>query len=76
MLGPAEDGGYYLLGMKTYKKAIFQNKNWGNDTVLTDTLADLQNEKVHLLEVRNDVDVYEDINETEAFEPFLKHMKR
>ncbi len=76
VIGGAEDGGYYLLGMKKFSAKLFQNKNWGNDTVLTDTLTDLQNEKVHLLKVRNDVDVYEDIANTKAFEPFLKHMKK
>lgn len=76
VVGPAEDGGYYLLGMNTFKKELFENKNWGESTVLQATLANLKNEKVQLLEVRNDVDVYEDIGEVEAFEPFLKHMKK
>ncbi len=75
VIGPAEDGGYYLLGMTSFRKNVFENKNWGTEQVLEKTLADLENEKVHLLEVRNDVDVYEDIVEIEVFEPFLKHLK-
>lgn len=74
VVGPAEDGGYYLLGMKSLKVELFQNKTWGTDTVLSDTLSDLKSEKVALLDEKNDVDHYEDIKDIEAFEPFLKHI--
>lgn len=72
VLGPAEDGGYYLLGMKRLKPELFQNKDWGTNTVLKDTLKDLEKEKLHLLQVKNDVDIYEDIKDIEAFQPYLK----
>lgn len=72
VIGPALDGGYYLMGMKKWNQAIFQNKDWGSQTVLEDTLADLKNEKAHLLEVRNDIDLYDDIKDNPAFKPFLK----
>lgn len=74
VIGPAEDGGYYLLGMKTINTTIFKNKTWGTSTVLQDTLNDLENENVELLAVRNDVDVYEDIAKKKAFQPFLKNL--
>jgi len=74
VLGPAQDGGYYLLGMKSLKKALFQNKYWGTSSVLSATIKDLKNEKIALLETRNDVDTYEDIKDTTAFMPFLKHL--
>jgi len=72
VVGPASDGGYYLLGMKKLKKELFKAKAWGKASVLEDTLEDLQNETVHLLEVRNDVDVYEDIKDIDVFQKFLK----
>ncbi|SNR53930.1 hypothetical protein SAMN04488009_2240 [Maribacter sedimenticola] len=75
VIGPAQDGGYYLLGMKTYKPELFQNKAWGTETVLKQTLADLKADSVCLLEERNDVDYFEDIKDIEAFQPFLKHIK-
>jgi len=61
VIGPAKDGGYYLLGMKTLHSQVFQNKNWGTETVLEDTLADLNNKEVKLLEEKNDIDTWEDI---------------
>jgi len=75
VIGPAEDGGYYLLGMNSFNSQVFQNKNWGTSTVLKDTLNDLKNQNIQLLESKNDVDLYEDIATKEAFQPFLKHMK-
>ena len=74
VLGPAEDGGYYLLGMKSYTPQLFKDKEWGTETVLTDTLKNLETEKTAILEVRNDVDYYGDIKDIAAFAPFLKHI--
>ena len=75
VVGPAEDGGYYLLGMKSLKKEVFQNKSWGTDTILSDTLKDLESGSIFMLPEKNDVDYYEDIKNIEAFQPFLKHIK-
>ena len=76
VIGPAEDGGYYLLGMKKLKTKLFENKDWGKETVLKNTLNDLFGENYALLPTRNDVDHYEDIQHLQAFQPFLKHMKK
>jgi len=74
VVGPADDGGYYLLGMKKFMPELFKNKTWGTETVLKDTLADLEHESTELLEPKNDVDYYEDIKDIDAFKPFLKHI--
>jgi len=75
VIGPAQDGGYYLLGMSTFNAELFQNKEWGKPTVLEATLKNLKDEKMTLLDERNDVDLYEDIKNNEAFHPFIKHIK-
>ncbi|WP_420603990.1 TIGR04282 family arsenosugar biosynthesis glycosyltransferase [Flagellimonas sp.] len=75
VLGPAEDGGYYLLGMTSFKEELFQNKDWGTDTVLHNTLSDLKNENYFMLKTKNDVDHYEDIKDIPVFQQFLKHIK-
>jgi rSAM/selenodomain-associated transferase 1 len=61
VIGPAEDGGYYLLGMNSLHPKIFKNKVWGTASVRKDTLDDLISKKVKLLEIMNDIDIYEDI---------------
>ncbi|WP_420575093.1 TIGR04282 family arsenosugar biosynthesis glycosyltransferase [Kordia sp.] len=71
VIGPAQDGGYYLLGMKTLHKKAFLPKNWGTETVLADTLKDLDNQSIQLLEKLNDIDHAEDLEPYEAFEDYL-----
>lgn len=71
VLGPAEDGGYYLLGMNKLYPAIFHNKKWGTRTVRYDTLNDLKNKKVILLEMLNDIDIYSDIKDHHDLKPYL-----
>lgn len=70
VIGPAEDGGYYLLGMTQMEKTIFSNKEWGTATVLESTLQDLSNKKIKLIEELNDIDVFEDIENIEAFKKY------
>jgi rSAM/selenodomain-associated transferase 1 len=72
VIGPAEDGGYYLLGMNSLEEKIFKNKDWGTETVRKDTLEDLKDKKVFLLGELNDVDVFKDIEHHPAFQTFLK----
>ncbi|MEM6892744.1 MAG: TIGR04282 family arsenosugar biosynthesis glycosyltransferase [Bacteroidota bacterium] len=74
VLGPAEDGGYYLLGLSRMHETLFQNKQWGTETVLEDSLADLKDIPYFLLEEKNDVDYYEDIKDIAVFKPFLTHL--
>ncbi|WP_369858596.1 TIGR04282 family arsenosugar biosynthesis glycosyltransferase [Aquimarina sp. I32.4] len=71
VVGPAKDGGYYLFGMKSLNSQVFKNKVWGTDTVLRDTLKNIQKEDVKLLEERNDIDYYEDIKDIAIFQKFI-----
>ncbi len=75
VIGPASDGGYYLLGMKAPLRDLFVDKSWGTNTVLKKTLEDLEGLDVKLLDTRNDVDVYEDIEKVAVFRQFLKDQK-
>jgi rSAM/selenodomain-associated transferase 1 len=62
-LGPAKDGGYYLLGMRNYYGQLFENKTWSTQTVLLDTLLDLSNLNLSfkLLPTLSDVDDEKDL---------------
>jgi len=58
VLGPAEDGGYYLIGLKRAHRRLFADIEWSTAKVLTQTLAraselDLE---VHLLPPWYDLD--------------------
>ncbi len=39
VIGPALDGGYYLIGMRAFEPDVFSNINWSTDTVKSETLA-------------------------------------
>lgn len=63
VFGPSEDGGYYLIGMRTMIPQIFENKPWSTEGLLDLTLDELKslgysNERLRML---NDVDTIEDL---------------
>jgi uncharacterized protein len=62
VIGPALDGGYYLLGMNTLIPEIFQNIPWSTDQVLLETIKILQQKRLlyKLLTPLRDVDNLED----------------
>ncbi|MBT4889419.1 MAG: DUF2064 domain-containing protein, partial [Rhodospirillales bacterium] len=37
VLGPASDGGYYLLGLSSPRPMLFENMSWGDSSVLNET---------------------------------------
>ena len=63
VLGPADDGGYYLLGMNKLEAEFFENKSWSTAAVLPDTLADAARLglRVALLPQLHDVDSAADL---------------
>ena len=75
VIGPAMDGGYYLLGMKSLKKELFQNKNWSTDSVFQDSIKDIKDETYYLLPEKNDIDTYEDLKDLDVFLKFLLDVK-
>lgn len=74
VIGPAEDGGYYLLGMKKPIPGIFDRMAWGTNTVFRETLNRLVSLDYAELAVRNDIDYYEDLEDIDAFQPFLNDL--
>jgi len=66
VLGPARDGGYYLIGLKANRPELFGNPIiWGTKEVLEKTLitADQLGLRTALLARLRDVDRPEDLNE-------------
>ena len=65
VIGPANDGGYYLLGMKDGVKDIFQGIAWSTEKVLEQTIAQITASGFgySLLPVLSDVDTAADVPE-------------
>ncbi len=42
VIGPAADGGFYLLGMRQMHSNLFRNKSWSTEKVFAETIADLR----------------------------------
>jgi len=63
VLGPAEDGGYYLIGCKQHHANLFTGINWSTNQVLTQTItkADELDLTVSQLPAWYDVDTSRDI---------------
>ena len=62
VIGPSTDGGYYLIGMNYLDTKIFENKNWGQESVLNDTIRDIDDKtNIHLLDEKTDIDTYDDL---------------
>jgi hypothetical protein len=79
VLGPARDGGYYLIGMKNTipaetRNRLFDDINWGTGKVLSQTLQTARGSglRLILLEPLNDVDspvdlhIWQDVKKSAA----------
>jgi len=77
VLGPAEDGGYVLVGMRRPNPAVFEDIPWGSDQVMGRTLeAVIANGlSYRLLESLWDVDRPEDLVRLRQLEPPLNWAK-
>lgn len=65
VIGPAADGGYYLIGFTrtTFLPESFEGIPWGTHTVLQETLKVVKkrSHSVHLLPEWHDIDTYDDL---------------
>jgi rSAM/selenodomain-associated transferase 2/rSAM/selenodomain-associated transferase 1 len=63
VLGPAADGGYYLIGMKRYRPELFAGINWSTEHVAQQTRAVIERLSLTLAELPqlSDVDRPEDL---------------
>lgn len=66
VLGPSQDGGYYLLGMNHYIPELFINKSWSRDSLYGETIKTLDqlDESWGELEELNDIDTLDDLNKS------------
>lgn len=63
VIGPAIDGGYYLLGMRTFIPSLFQDKSWSTPDLINETISTLKKQHISfsLLKEKSDIDYEEDL---------------
>ena len=63
VLGPANDGGYYLLGQKSSADELFEDIEWSTEKVLQQTIdkIDVRDKSYFLLKVLTDIDNISDL---------------
>lgn len=74
VFGPAEDGGYYLIGLSKMHNFIFENKPWSQSNLLEKTLTELNEKSVEFttLVTLNDIDTFEDLKASSFYKSNIK----
>jgi len=67
VIGPALDGGYYLIGMKSLEEKIFENIDWSTSAVLEQTIDKIDTKRLSflLLKTLSDIDNEHDLKRSE-----------
>jgi uncharacterized protein len=64
VIGPSEDGGYYLVGMRKLHERIFEDVPWGDNRVLDVTVERVKEAELNLVLLPE----WRDVDTTEDFE--------
>ena len=64
VIGPSDDGGYYLIGLSRFIPEIFDNVEWSTSSVFSSTIKTLDDvgATYHQLKKLNDIDTESDLN--------------
>lgn len=67
VIGPATDGGYYLIGMNKLYPQLFHEKEYSTEKVLSDVLTEIgeMNADFHLLPELSDIDTFQDLKDSD-----------
>ncbi len=61
VIGPATDGGYWMIGARATAPDVFSNISWSTESVLQTTLTRLKGQRVGLLPFHYDIDSFGDL---------------
>jgi len=64
VIGPSDDGGYYLIGLSRFIPEIFDDVEWSTSSVFSSTIKALDDLEAtyHVLKKLNDIDTENDLN--------------
>lgn len=74
VIGPASDGGYYLIGMNKLYPQLFHEKKYSHENVMKEVLEEIgeMNASFYLLPELNDIDTFEDLKDSDINFTFVK----
>jgi len=63
VIGPTDDGGYYLMGLNSSLDYLFKEMEWSTNSVFSKTLERLKqnNQSYYVMEKMNDIDTKKDL---------------
>ncbi len=66
VVGPAIDGGFYLIGLNMLIPELFLNRQWSTPEVLKETIETLQSRAIsyELLSALSDIDTFDDLKKS------------
>ena len=69
VIGPATDGGYWLIGLKEPHESLFHDIRWSTESVLTETLDIAKREGLSVFQLRSlsDIDTVKDLIQFQAW---------
>lgn len=67
VIGPAKDGGYYLIGLKKAYPQFFEKKKYSHKQVMNELLVEVSNinASFHLLPQLSDIDTFQDLKDSD-----------
>ena len=70
VIGPAEDGGYYLIGLSKMQTTIFEDMPWSESDLFQKTVDLLWQHQISFetLETLNDIDTFEDLEASHFYQ--------
>ena len=75
VIGPSEDGGYYLIALKQNSTKLFNNISWSTPYVLQQTLQAAEREKISVFQLSKLYDI-DTIEELKRLQNDLKNMNK
>lgn len=76
VLGPAHDGGYYLIGLSSPREELFSGIEWSTSSVFEKTLeiAEAAQMSIGILSTKRDIDTFDDLKSSDFGKEHFSHL--